>query len=1560
MEEDIQLGDEGGPSPPLDHGAQKARGLLAHQGSLGKRRRPSRGSLHTFLTSVSWNASADDATSDGGDRQMSKTFVSLGDANVGPKSTKVHITAPKKPAARSRSLNVAEDLTSAQVVPRVTTVHIKGRPASCTAVLKAPPSPRTHRITVDVETSTKLHRRDPSLDSGCGLDHSCSDAAPDSASSGKGSPDPGLAQTRSAQYEETLSPPAEFADSLPATPRLQRQDSTGHDRRIRSTPNSCPEANRSKADHSTGVATNSAEIRVNFRILPRASAAAPRGDALVATSEAVSSAAASQPTRHPSAPVVRSESLRVGGLQTWDSRRAPRLDAERRCRSLSRATGVTADEAGEQPEWMRIALQKQKSHVDWENFEAHMKEPHSISCTNLSESHMRDRVTVQGPPGPKPLLTRSVSAVYPRIKMSRFERRMRREARNPSPERKLSDDFNIVSDSTLSSGTASSSTEDEKPSFLNVQLRHVEKTPPLNVVYQTSRAPGEGTASPTLLRRSLKSVAGGDKLQRGVNGAAGSGAKGVYQEGGTAADKPRSQVPRGPDFLQPKPVELVEDTRQDTTAAANVRSPQSRSPALLRRSSSVQMRTKVPESSITRRSSPWPKHEYMPDGDVPSWIQEAERKRNSGIDWDRLDQSLSHAANYSAASMSTECLHRPVGEADLPEWLRTVRQRREDKQAKTYKPSEEASREDHISFHASETSQVGGTAQNGHTHATEDGPRNTGKTSSVTVETVVETGPQGNTVGKDILKTLHTSTNKALSEQGDHTPRIVDVQPKEHAKASRHTTAESCAKLLDEIFSEAEGTEDEQPTKDRNKAGARAESNESEDSSDSEKHTRKQALMLELKCVLKKRTPPEPLPGDRATTSAPIVPNSNVLQTETTQKQLTRSSPQQNGIAPSENTYLKPSEVRAFSFPPPPPVLPADLNENIQQQEQQPEITSQAASGSGPRRDSETQTADNTPIPNGLSSQHIQENISTIAPAMLNQGTLLHPANSTAVAYGHQLVSSSAGQVLILDNSGMLRTQQSVSLYTVPVCHPIYSQRSTAPSQVGAYPHDICLVSTADDSEASCVHSLPSRDRSGTARPEKVLNDGDVSLESAVKPRPCSPASEKQGTGETNLLNGHSKELGDHAKASEVSGEHLQQSPSYCETQRMLHGTDDEWLDPRKETAPSEASNTMLREQKKAVSSIMEALIPYVDADDMSEAGSVMPSEGFESAPEKHLVYGRRSQNNNAASLLSSPNGMVNGVAREETRELASPTSHKGREEHSELTSPVSSDSGKDDSNFSVELTDEASAEQPSELLVGHRETKRQNGVTLVSSTSTIPRIRLQSISSLKENRHEQTRHRESSTVTTGPDGTVRGNHSKPGICTMVADSTTSRGEFYSPFKKTKSYSVPNLLSASDAPKQRKKTVSASTQTPNGILSKEHDSVIKDETGTGKTRGVQTDVGSKLKVKRSARDVEVVTKVDSSSPSKTLRKKITTKIVRGSNGKAGGVREVVEEYYDQSSVTVRPFGASKGVTRCVRQASDGRKYLTTVITDAPAETSSSRQRRSHRRDKDHDGRVIMV
>ncbi|KAH8039840.1 hypothetical protein HPB51_009096 [Rhipicephalus microplus] len=207
-----------------------------------------------------------------------------------------------------------------------------------------------------------------------------------------------------------------------------------------------------------------------------------------------------------------------------------------------------------------------------------------------------------------------------------------------------------------------------------------------------------------------------------------------------------------------------------------------------------------------------------------------------------------------------------------------------------------------------------------------------------------------------------------------------------------------------------------------------------------------------------------------------------------------------------------------------------------------------------------------------------------------------------------------------------------------------------------------------------------------------------------------------------------------------------------------------------------------------------------------------------------------------------------------------------------------------------------------------------------------------------------------SSTVTTGPDGTLRGAHARTAAQTFAATTKEyCNGDVrrpLGPFKATKSMSDSNLGARMRSPTKRP-TTSQATQTPNGVLPTFQ---RRGESGFGgRAMGVQTDdrIESFLRdtLRSSAKEVEFVTKVDSSQPSKTLRKKVTTKILRGTSGKVGGVREIIEEIYDQSSVVVRPSPAVKNVTRSVQQTSDGQKYLTTVITEAPPAGRSRRNRR---------------
>uniref|UniRef100_A0A131YJE6 Gpi anchored cell surface glycoprotein flocculin n=1 Tax=Rhipicephalus appendiculatus TaxID=34631 RepID=A0A131YJE6_RHIAP len=493
-----------------------------------------------------------------------------------------------------------------------------------------------------------------------------------SSSSGKGSPDP---------VAPTLTPPPEFADTpiMERRRRSRRRHTSGASSTggapgtisgspgvgaysaVPKVPDSIPRIPRAKeTTASTVPQPSSPEIHINFRILPRAKA---RGGAN-ASGPSVSRSESCRPFSADSVPAPAFKTM------SWDrhllSSPSDRYldDSERRCRSLSRPGRMpfSSHEEGSKrdPEWLEIARRRQATGVDWENLETHMKQPQSISCSNLSESHMRGKVSTLVSADRAGLrLVRSASALYPRIKMSRYERRMRRENPNPSPERRRSsDEFVLVSSSSSSSDAASagaSSTEDEKPSFLNVQLRHVEKAPPLNVVFQT-RGGGVGggvgvagavepaalrSASPTLTWKSHRedNVAATTPSPTRLDRPSGASARSERAAAGRT--RTASESLGVAEYLTPKRVELIEApapaTKKDAgghargspTRAAlsdHVSRGGVRGGPPLRRSSSVQMRSR--EAMSTGRASPW---DTTDSAVTPSWILEAERKKKKKI-----------------------------------------------------------------------------------------------------------------------------------------------------------------------------------------------------------------------------------------------------------------------------------------------------------------------------------------------------------------------------------------------------------------------------------------------------------------------------------------------------------------------------------------------------------------------------------------------------------------------------------------------------------------------------------------------------------------------------------------------------------------------------------------------------------------------------------------------------------------------------------------------------------------------------------------------------------------
>ncbi|KAL3258980.1 hypothetical protein MRX96_016643 [Rhipicephalus microplus] len=726
--------------PVLDHSAQKDKRLLAQQGSLGKRRKPSRGSLHAFLSALHRRAPGDSSEDSSEATTVVTTDVprsaplpaarsapsgrpsarssppplttdidNVNEADTNPKSNRTN----QQQAEINNNKNItdkngAKSETNSGNKPGVRFIADSERPASAGGLLET--SKKSDVVRPGVGGTILGHRRQSSLDSGCSLDMSSS-----SSSSGKGSPDP---------VAPTLTPPPEFADTpiMERRRRSRRRHTSGASTTgaapgtlsgspgvgaysaVPKIPNSIPRIPRAKETTATTVPQpSSPEIHINFRILPRAKA---RGGAN-ASGPSVSRSESCRPFSADGAPAPAFKTM------SWDrhllSSPSDRYldDSERRCRSLSRPGRLpfSSHEEGSKrdPEWLEIARRRQATGVDWENFETRMKQPQSISCSNLSESHMRGKVSTLASADRAGLrLVRSASALYPRIKMSRFERRMRRENPNPSPERRRSsDEFVLVSSSSSDAASAgASSTEDEKPSFLNVQLRHVEKAPPLNVVFQTRGGGGGGVgvaveptapraASPTLTWKSHRedNVAATTPSPTRLDRPSGASAR--AERAAASKNKTASESMGVAEYLTPKKVELIEApahaTKKDTAGQARAsptRAPLSdhvsrggiRGGPPLRRSSSVQMRSR--EVMSTGRASPW---DTTDSAVTPSWILEAERKKRSGIDWARLDKSLSQTGGKRVTNLSSECLHQPTSATEVvPDWLKEIRKKKQE------------------------------------------------------------------------------------------------------------------------------------------------------------------------------------------------------------------------------------------------------------------------------------------------------------------------------------------------------------------------------------------------------------------------------------------------------------------------------------------------------------------------------------------------------------------------------------------------------------------------------------------------------------------------------------------------------------------------------------------------------------------------------------------------------------------------------------------------------------------------------------------------------------------
>ncbi|XP_037512796.1 uncharacterized protein LOC119389553 isoform X2 [Rhipicephalus sanguineus] len=1644
--------------PVLDHSAQKDRRLLAQQGSLGKRRKPSRGSLHVFLSALHrWTPG--DSSEDSSEATTAVTADAAGSAPL-PAAR----SAPSgRPSARSSPPPLATDIdnvneadakpkpyrtnqeqaeinnnknitnkndvkseTSSNNKPGVRFIADSERPASAGGLLES--SKKSEGVRPGVGGTILGHRRQSSLDSGCSLDMSSS-----SSSSGKGSPDP---------VAPTLTPPPEFADTpiMERRRRSRRRHTSGASTTgaapgttsgspgvgtysaVPKVPDSIPRIPRAKeTTASTVQQPSSPEIHINFRILPRAKA---RGGAN-GVGPQVSRSESCRPFSADSAPPPAFKTM------SWDrhllSSPSDRYldDSERRCRSLSRPSRLpfTSNEEGSKrdPEWLEIARRRQATGVDWENLETHMKQPQSISCSNLSESHMRGKVSTLASADRAGLrLVRSASALYPRIKMSRFERRMRRENPNPSPERRRSsDEFVLVSSSSSSSDAASagaSSTEDEKPSFLNVQLRHVEKAPPLNVVFQT-RGGGVGvagavepapavprSASPTLTWKSHRedNVAVTTPSPTRLDRPPGASARSDRVAAGRT--RTASESLGVAEYLTPKRVELIEApvpaTKKDagghargsptrTALSDHVSRGGVRGGPPLRRSSSVQMRSR--DVMSTGRASPW---DTTDSAVTPSWILEAERKKKSGIDWARLDKSLSQTGGKRATNLSSECLHQPTSATEVvPDWLKEIRKKKqEDASIRLSRSSDDLPcavlLESLNNGGAANGIECGGPrVPSSRREDSVDWPDNL----SALLDEIFSEAEESCTTPFPTLLPASESAAEAVTapsqqqdERGDaeiyvNVPLRV-ARPVEDQDAEEEDARDaSKSPALVEAAERSETCKNLQTVDGVNRATTANTATTSVAAIHAAAmHSPKQALMEELKHVLQKRYTMEVLRED-------ILNEANVIDSATPRPQprspteaLRKTPPTAAQRSTEQPTSTEVSGVGS-SIPPPPPMPPSDFWSKpkevwFKQQMQKPGAGVLVAPVC--QRDSETQT-------------HIADyGAQVTSPVQAFSPTSMLHAMTPFATYTRPFVTPTGNQVLLLDDRSV--QLQSGPLYAMPIyagATPTSTSDRPLPlppqSATGVFPATPAVLVARDDDRFAKKVPMESKSTS---------TDGYFAPTSS----PAPAASGTTGGGDTkSLLDEVEKKLEQDRKPPDESrprtvtpaaGGGGVSKITTVETMTIMETLESTTVSRRAIDETSLKSICGRSGKEDVLSGLSDSPIPFADDDDvMEELGfsSRVESRSASRAEEKSEVL-----SDEKVTMYSSTR--KHSVPRTEPKETVQlrdvkspPLSKQVNGEHAtpKPASPPRVPSPQQ-AVTPLRATTPPLSSAKGTLMNGHRSPPRSppysppletsfdvvdrgfhteplkkkvpNGVTVLSSSkgeSVTSKFQRPSCISPS-----------SSTVTTGPDGTLRGAHARTAAQTLAAATKEyCNGDVrrpLGPFKATKSMSDSNL-GARMRPTKRP-TASQATQTPNGVLPTFE---RRGESGFGgRAMGVQTDdrIESFLRdtLRSSTKEVEFVTKVDSSQPSKTLRKKVTTKILRGTSGKAGGVREIIEEIYDQSSVVVRPSPAVKNVTRSVQQTSDGQKYLTTVITEAPP---TGRSRRNRRRGfGDPDTHIIMV
>ncbi|KAH6934309.1 hypothetical protein HPB50_022901 [Hyalomma asiaticum] len=729
-------------------------------------------------------------------------------------------------------------------------------------------------------------------------------------------------------------------------------------------------------------------------------------------------------------------------------------------------------------------------------------------------------------------------------------------------------------------------------------------------------------------------------------------------------------------------------------------------------------------------------------------------------------------------------------------------------------------------------------------------------------------------------------------------------------------------------------------------------------------HSPKQALMEELKHVLQKRYTMEVLRED-------ILNEANVIDSATPRPQSrspTEASRKTPPTAAQRATEQQPTSTDVSggsSIPPPPPMPPSDFWSKpkevwFKQQVQKPGSVHLVAPVC--QRDSETQTH----LPDY--GAQVTSPVQAFSP-----GSMLH-AMTPFATYTSPFVTPTGSQVLLLDD-------RSVQLPSGPLyAMPIYA--GTTPTTASDRPLPLPPQPAAGVFPATPAVLL-ARDDDRIAK-KVAMESKSTSTDGYFVPTssPAPAASGTTGGDDTkSLLDEVEKKLEQDRKPPDESrprtvtpaGSGGVSKITTVETMTIMETLESTTVSRRAIDETSLKSICARSEKEDVLSGLSESPIPFADDDDvMEELGfsSRVESRSASRGEEKSEVV----SDEKATMYSSTRKHSVPQTERKETvqsRDVKSPPLSKlvnGEKTTPKSVSPPRIPSPKQT------LTPPRTASPPLSLpkgpiVNGHRSPLRSpprsppletsfdsvdrgfhteplkkkgpNGVTVLSSSkgeSVTSKFQRPSCISPA-----------SSTVTTGPDGTLRGAHARTAAQTLAAATKEyCNGDVrrpLGPFKATKSMSDSNL--GARLRPAKKPMASQATQTPNGTIPTFE---RRGESGFGgRAMGVQTDdrIESFLRdtLRSSTKEVEFVTKVDSSQPSKTLRKKVTTKILRGTSGKAGGVREIIEEIYDQSSVVVRPGPAIKNVTRSVQQTSDGQKYLTTVITETPPTGRSRRNRR---------------